>query len=62
MHLNKAGDTGTTVKGDSTSFPHGVTSFSAGCCGDFGLCLYWPSGPAGLHCEQRPAEWLTDIF
>ncbi len=62
MHSDKAGETETTVKGDSISFSRGVTSFSVGHCGGFGLCLYWPSGPAGLHCEQIPGEWLTDIF
>lgn len=60
MHSDKAGETAITVKGDSISSSCGVTSFSAGRCGGFGLCLYWPSGPAGLHCEQIPGEWLAD--
>lgn len=51
-----------TVNSDNISFSRGVTSSPACCCRSFGPCLYWPSGPAGLHCEQIPGELLTDIF
>lgn len=54
LYLDQAGQTKTTVNDDNISFFSQVTSFSASGCNGFGPCLCWPSGPAGLHCEQMP--------
>lgn len=61
-HTDEAGQKEMTVEGDSVSYSLGVTSFAAGCRGSFGPCLYRPSGPGGLRCEQIPCDWFTDIF